>query len=43
MQQILIDNTAAAYNKVTVTVCWQTPKDIVNLVKRKHIVISYIN
>jgi len=40
MQQILIDNTAAAFNKVTVTVCWKSPKDTV---ARKHIVISYIN
>ena len=40
MQQILIENTAAAFNKVTVTVCWKSPKDTV---ARKHIVIGYIN
>jgi len=28
MQQILVDTSATGFNKVTVTVCWQGPKDI---------------
>jgi type IV pilus assembly protein PilV len=38
MQQILVDT--GTYNKVTVTVCWQTASDTV---ARKHSVIAYVN
>ena len=40
MQQILVDTTAGAYNRVTVTVCWLAPGESVT---RQHRVISYIN
>lgn len=26
-QQVLVDNTAAAFNRVTIRVCWQAPND----------------
>lgn len=39
-QQILVDTTSAGRNKVTVTLCWQTPQDSA---PRKHVAISYIN
>ena len=37
MQQIVVDSTTL--NRVTVTVCWQTPQD---LRPRKHQVITYV-
>jgi type IV pilus assembly protein PilV len=41
MQQILVDtNATTGFNKVTVTICWQTPQDS-NM--RRHISVSYIN
>lgn len=39
MVQILVDTSAAAYNMVTITVCWKAPDDPV---ARKHVLISYI-
>jgi type IV pilus modification protein PilV len=38
MQQILVDT--GNYNRVTVTVCWQSPVD---LTPRRHTVITYVN
>jgi type IV pilus assembly protein PilV len=40
MQQILVDTTVAAYNKVTVTVCWQSPLDAS---PHHHTLVSFIN
>jgi type IV pilus assembly protein PilV len=40
MVQIAIDTTAAAYNKVTVTICWQAPRD---LAPRRHTAVTYVN
>jgi type IV pilus assembly protein PilV len=40
MQQIVVDTTAAAYNKVTVTVCWKAPTDAV---ARRHTVVTFVN
>lgn len=39
MQQILVSTASADLNRVTVTVCWQTPQDVR---ARKHQVISYV-
>ena len=38
--QILVDTTGGAYNKVTITVCWQAPKD---LAARRHTYVTFIN
>jgi type IV pilus assembly protein PilV len=40
MQQVLVDTTAAGYNKVTVTVCWQSPLDAA---PHRHTLVSFIN
>lgn len=40
LTQIAIDTTSTAYNKVTVTLCWQTPNDPI---ARRHSVVSFIN
>ena len=40
MQQILVDTSAGNFNRVTVTVCWQTPIDAT---PRRHTVITYVN
>ena len=40
MQQILIDATAAGYNRVMVTVCWKTPSETT---PHSHTVVTYIN
>jgi type IV pilus assembly protein PilV len=39
MQQVLVSTASADLNRVTVTVCWQTPQDARS---RKHQVISYV-
>lgn len=39
MLQVLVDTSAGAYNRVTITVCWQAPDDAV---ARKHILVSYV-
>lgn len=39
MQQILVE-TGTAFNKVTVTVCWQVPS---NPAPRKHVLVTYVN
>ena len=39
MQQVLVSTASADLNRVTVTVCWQTPQDVRS---RKHQVISYV-
>jgi type IV pilus assembly protein PilV len=38
--QVLVDTSAAAYNRVTVTICWQSPSD--NR-PRKQVVVANIN
>ena len=38
--KVAIDSSAAAYNKVSVTICWQAPND---LVARRHTVVTFIN
>lgn len=40
MQQILIDTTAAGYNKVTVTICWRAPKATAN---SRLTTVTYVN
>ncbi len=40
MQQIKVDTTAGNYNRVTVTICWQTPIDTT---PRSHTVVTYGN
>lgn len=39
MVQVLVDDSAGAYNRVTITVCWKAPDDPV---ARKHILVSYL-
>lgn len=39
MQQVLVSTASADLNRVTVTICWQTPQDARS---RKHQVISYV-
>jgi type IV pilus assembly protein PilV len=39
MLQVLVDTSMGAYNRVTITVCWQAPDDPV---ARKHILVSYV-
>ena len=38
--QILVDSTAGAFNRVTITICWQQPG---LATKRRHQLISYVN
>lgn len=38
MQQIAVDT--ATFNKVTISICWQSPKDPA---PRRHTIVSYIN
>lgn len=38
--QILVANTAANFNRVTITLCWQAPSDAR---ARRHTLITYIN
>lgn len=38
--QIAIDTSVGAYNKVTVTICWQAPND---LAPRRHSFVSFVN
>jgi type IV pilus modification protein PilV len=40
MQQIVVDTTSTAYNKVTVTVCWKAVSDAV---ARRHTVVTFVN
>jgi type IV pilus assembly protein PilV len=40
MQQILVDTTAAGFNRVSVTLCWKAPNDTT---PHSHTVITYIN
>lgn len=41
MQQILVDtDTTTGFNKVTVTVCWQSPNDVQ---PRRHTYAAYVN
>lgn len=41
MQQVVVDtNAASGFNKVTVTVCWQSPND---LQPRRHTYSAYVN
>lgn len=39
-QQILVETGASDFNRVTITLCWQGPAD---LVPRRHDLITYIN
>ena len=39
-QQILIDTTPAGFNRVQITICWQTPTDVV---PRNHVFVTYVN
>ena len=39
-QQIVVDSTVAGMHQVTVTICWQTPKDPV---ARRHTFVAYVN
>ncbi len=39
-QQILIDTTPAGFNRVQITICWQTPTDPV---PRNHVFVTYVN
>jgi len=39
-QQILVDSTATGLHQVSVTVCWQTPKDAV---ARRHTHVAFVN
>jgi type IV pilus assembly protein PilV len=39
MVQVLVDDSAGAFNRVTITVCWRGPDDPV---ARKHILVSYL-
>jgi type IV pilus assembly protein PilV len=39
-QQILIDTTPAGFNRVQITICWQTPTDAV---PRNHVFVTYVN
>jgi type IV pilus assembly protein PilV len=39
-QQILINTTAAGFNRVQITICWQAPTDIV---PRSHVFVTYVN
>jgi len=39
-QQILVDTSGTGYNKVTVTVCWQSPLDAA---PHRHTLVSFIN
>jgi type IV pilus assembly protein PilV len=40
MQQIIVDATAADFNRVTVTLCWKGPNDAV---PRQHVYSAYVN
>lgn len=37
--QILVDTDAAAFNRVTITMCWQPPQDS----ERSHQLVAYVN
>jgi type IV pilus assembly protein PilV len=39
-QQILVENAAGQYNRVTVTICWQTAADAR---LRRHTMVTYVN
>ena len=39
-QQILINTTPAGFNRVQITICWQTPTD---LAPRNHVFVTYVN
>ncbi|MEO7404565.1 MAG: type IV pilus modification protein PilV [Burkholderiales bacterium] len=39
-QQVLVDNTAAAFNRVTIRVCWQAPNDSQ---PSRYELITYVN
>jgi type IV pilus assembly protein PilV len=39
MVQVLVDTSAGAYNRITISVCWKAPNDPV---ARRHQLVSYI-
>lgn len=39
-QQILVDTTAAGFNRVQITICWRGPTDAA---MRHHTVVTYVN
>jgi type IV pilus assembly protein PilV len=40
MQQVDVDTTAAGFNRVQITVCWQAPTD---KAPRRHVLVTYVN
>lgn len=40
MQQIQVNTAAGNYNRVTITVCWQSPVDVT---PHRHTIITYVN
>lgn len=39
-QQILVDTSAAGFNRVQITICWQAPSDSA---MRRHTLVTYVN
>lgn len=39
-QQVKVDSSATAFNRVEITICWKAPADAV---KRSHTLVTYIN
>ena len=39
-QQILVDTSAAGFNRVQITICWQAPSDAA---MRRHTLVTYVN
>ena len=39
-QQILVNTGVGAFNRVDITVCWQTPND---QAMRRHTLVTYVN
>ena len=42
-QQILIDNTAAGFNRVQITVCWKDPGTAAGTPMRRHTLVTFVN
>ena len=39
-QQVLVDTSAAAFNRVQITICWRAPTDTA---LRRHTLVTYVN
>jgi type IV pilus assembly protein PilV len=40
MQQIVVDTSSGAYNKVSITVCWQPPRAVT---ASRHTIVTFVN